>query len=308
MKQLLSYFATFFSFWVTVSAQQDIKLHTEPDTFKKGYRIMAEKNKPASYTVQVTFQNLTGYTSSEGGDNFTATLTGIGTQQIASVTQIQNAPSYSFNYSYKSYLGKNLYKPDSLFTYLLPAMPGNKILITGVRSLGEFVGKGEADFYAIGFKYRIGDTICAARGGMVFETFDQAQPRSKTQIFNSSTFNRVRIEHNDGTLATYNIMSPLKLLVQVGDKVIPGQPLAVFSAEDFDYKMLFDVKYLNLKSTDRDGNHYPSIQTRFYLDDGHSDMLIPQLSYKAIHPYEIITKELSSREIKKLGLKSKGSQ
>jgi hypothetical protein len=138
----------------------------------------------------------------------------------------------------------------------------------------------------------------------MYEAFDKAEARNKDEVYNSKTRNYIYVEHNDGTISRYSILSSIKLLVQVGDKVIPGQPLAVFDKQEHDYTMLFDVFYLNLKATSTTGTNYFTARPRFVFESSKIDLASPFTVYPdVIHPIEIVTKELSNKEIKKLGLK-----
>lgn len=285
-------------------AQQDIRVYTEADNFKKGYKLMAEKNKPGTYTCTITFNQLLGYDCSEGNNSFSTSISLMGHSQIGSLTQIQNATNFMLNYGYTYSRGKSLSKVDSLYPYLLPKTAGSSIRTSGTYFIGDLFGKNNNEFYAMGFQYALGDTICATRAGIICEANDDAETRKENELFNTKTRNNIFLEHADGTLARYNILSSIHLLVQVGDKVIPGQPLAVFNKAEKDYTMLYDVFYLNLKSKSASGNNYFTVKPRFVFESDHVDLAsVHSLYSNILHPSELITKELSNREIKKLGLK-----
>jgi hypothetical protein len=286
-------------------SQQDIRVFSEPDNFKKGYRIMAEKTKPGTYTCTVTFKQLVGYNCSEGSTEFTATITNYGAQQIALITPIENASSFSLNYSYSYTRGKNISKLDSLFPHLLPIQVGKNMQTSGVYFVGDLIGKNNANFYAMGFKYQLGDTICATRAGIVYDFFDKAEARHENELFSTKTRNSIYLEHGDGTMSKYNILSSIKVLVTLGEKVLPGQPLAVFDKPEKDYTMLLNIFYLNLKSKATNGSNYFDIRPRFVLSKDNTNLAVANTLYPLVlHPIEIITKELSNKEIKKLGLKN----
>ena len=285
-------------------AQQDIRVYTEPDSFKKGYKIMVEKNKPGTYTCTITFNQLLGYDCSEGNNSFSTSISLMGHSQIGNLTQVQNATNFMLNYGYTYSRGKNLSKVDSLYPYLLPKTAGSSIRTSGTYFIGDLFGKSNNEFYAMGFQYAMGDTICATRAGIVCEATDNAEARKENELYNTKTRNNIFLEHADGTMARYNILSAIQLLVQVGDKVIPGQPLAVFNKSEKDYTMLFDVFYLNLKNKSASGNNYFMVKPRFVFANDNIDLATVHSVYSNIvHPSELITKELSNREIKKLGLK-----
>ncbi len=285
-------------------SQQDIRVFSEPDNLKKGYRLMVEKTKPGSFTCTVIFKQLVGYNCSEGSTEFTTTVTGYGIQQIALLTPIENASSFSFSYTSTYIRGKNISKLDSLYQHLLPISAGKSIQTSGVYFIGDLIGKKNTDFYAMGFKYQLGDTICATRAGIVYDFFDKAESRHENELFSTKTRNSIYLEHGDGTMSKYNILSSLKMLVTLGDKVIPGQPLAVFDKPEKDYTMLLNLFYLNLKVKNASGSNYFDIRPRFVLSKENTNLAMANTLYTSVfHPFELITKELSNKEIKKLGLK-----
>lgn len=305
MKIRISHLLFFFVLSLLSSSQAPIRVYSTPDNFKNGIRLMVEKTKPGNYTCEVTFKQLVGYNCSEGAENFIATVSNFGTQQIALLTPIENANSFSFNYSYSYVRGKNISKLDSLFTHLLPITFGKTIQTSGVYFVGDLIGKNNANFYAMGFKYQLGDTICATRAGIVYDFFDKAEARHENELFSTKTRNSIYIEHGDGTLSKYNVLSSIKMLVALGEKVIPGQPLAVFDKQEKDYTMLFNVFYLNLKIKNANGSNYFDIRPRFLLSKDNTNLAMANTIYPLVlHPFEIITKELSNKEVKKLGLKN----
>lgn len=290
---------------LTSFSQSDLRVYSEPDNFKKNsLRLMAEKKKPGSFTCTVTFMQLIGYRCSEGGDNFTVTVSGSDLQQIATLTPIENATSYALSYNYHTYRGRSISKLDSLYPYLLPRTPGRSIKTSGTYFIGELFGKSNSEFYAMGFQYQLGDTICATRAGIVYDASENAEQSKENELFNNKSRNNIFIEHNDGTIARYQVQSPIKLLIHVGDKVIPGQPLAVFDKEDKTYLVIFNLSYLNIKSKSAAGTNYFTTRPRFILSENKIELANAFTNYpEVIHPNDIIIKELSNREIKKLGLK-----
>lgn len=294
----------YFGFSQCMFSQQEIRIFTEPDTFKKGLHIIAEKTKPGTFTCIVTFKQMVGYRCAEGTDNFTTSVSLMGNQQIGTITQMENATNFMLNYSYTFYRGKNISKVDSLYPYLLPKTAGSSIKTSGTYFIGDLLGKSNHDFYSMGFQYNLGDTICATRAGIVCEATNDAETRKENELFSTKTRNNIFLEHADGTIARYNILSSIKLLIQPGDKVIPGQPLAFFDKAEKDYTMLYDVFYLNLKSKNASETNYFTVKPRFVFSADNIDLATAHSIYTdIIHPSELITRELSNREIKKLGLK-----
>jgi len=103
----------------------------------------------------------------------------MGIQQLASLTQNPNATNFMLSYSFSYSRGKTMSKVDSLYPYLLPSTAGTSIKTSGTYFIGDLFGKSNAEFYAMGFQYAQGDTICAARAGIVCEAKDDAEEKRR---------------------------------------------------------------------------------------------------------------------------------
>ena len=301
MKKLI-FLSVTFCFVTILLSQPQIRIYHQSD-FNKGYRFLADNNSFLDRTVEFTFTELVGYKCRKGEKFRVIIPARVIEYEICNIEHIV-AEEHRFRYSHKLYNGLNVVWPDTTFTYLIPAVEGHEVSSFHVSYFGKIIGKDKPDYYAVRFKYNKGDTICATRAGIVYEIFDSAERRTKGEYYNEKTHNYINIEQPDGTLAHYSVASPIYLLVTIGDKIIPGQPLAVFSAEDFNYPLVYRVTHLNLNNPpDEEGSYHSSVHTNFYTQQNPSATLGDSVSYVAIHPMEIVTKELSKKEIKKLGLK-----
>jgi hypothetical protein len=302
MKKLIFLLAAFF-FVTTAFSQYQIKIYHKPD-YNKGYRVLADNNSFLDRTIEFTFTELVGYRSRKG-EKFRAMIPAKSVAfEICTIEHI-NANEHRFHYSHKLFNGINLASPDSTFVYLIPAIAGHEVTSFHVSYIGKIIGKDKPDYYAVRFKYHAGDTICAARAGIVYEVFDKAERRTKGEYYNEKTHNYINVEQADGTLAHYSIASPVRLLVNEGDRIIPSQPIAIFSAEDYNYPLVFRITHLNLDNPpDEEGSYHSSVHTNFYTQQNPAATLGDSTSLIAIHPAEIVTKELSKKEIKNLRLKN----
>lgn len=300
MRKLITLFACISIYYTTFS--QEVRVYTESDG-KGGVRLMAEKKRPGSVTIEVNFSELSGYRLS-GSNPLIQTVNSL-VSNIGTLSREATGFNFNYRYSYKTYTGKNMSKADTLYPYLMPVKHGNPVLTSGSYHIGEVVGKKSNNYYAIGFSFPIDDTVFATRAGTIIATTMAETERGDQELYNEKARGNINIEHEDGTVARYNFIHPVKALVEPGDFVIPGQPLAVFSGNKNTNTLLFSVSYLDLKYTDDLGSHYKTVRPMFYIDAGQTDLLLPGKNYTSIHPYEIITKELSSKQKKKLGLAPK---
>lgn len=78
-------------------------------------------------------------------------------------------------YGYTYYAGTAFRKtPVNYIHYVLPITPDKTTKVTKVESISDLLGqKSENQFYAQGFTYNLGDTICATRAGNVYNINDQ---------------------------------------------------------------------------------------------------------------------------------------
>lgn len=292
---------------VAIQAQPGpIQLSTERNS-DNSISVMGENTSHATYSVMLNFSTLIGYSSSVTQGTFIKLVPGH--SQLARLTPERNAGSTSFNYSYRYLVGEAFRKkPETIIEYLLPAMPGKRLMTFPVNSVAQRLGIDTAnDYHAVGFRYGAGDTICAARAGTVYEVIDDVKVGEKIEQTYRSNRNRISIEHRDGTLSYYSLLAPIKSLVGVGEQVYPGQPIAVFNQNADKYSMLFSVFYLMDKNAQFSDiapsgtKYYNTIATVFHTAETGGQVLSYGL-YTADFPSALVAKELTKREKKKLGL------
>lgn len=128
---------------------------------------------------------------------------------------------YSYNSHYK--LGSHIARHDDSYVYLLPYQPGREFTVTQAYD-GNYSHKG-ANKYAIDWKMPEGTTVLAARPGMVVKIRAESDIGGPSIEFDRDN-NYVLIRHDDGTLAHYCHLQKSGNLVNVGDFVSAGQPIA----------------------------------------------------------------------------------
>jgi hypothetical protein len=187
-------------------------------------------------------------------------------------------PSQSFDCDFK--VEKKIGDPDSKpmmeFPYLIP-IGKNKTVTLPSENLND-----AHDLEPV-FVLERGDTVHAMRKGLV-----TALPGTAQNIDRIAS-NSIEIRHMDGTIMVYDI-DPLKILVQLGETVYPGQPLgscksselflSLYKLQDEKPKELEILFYVNLDSV------IPFSE----ISDGE----------RVQHPPVIIRKEMNKRELKRM--------
>ncbi len=106
--------------------------------------------------------------------------------------------------------------------YILPFPVGKSYILS--QSYCNPYG-GHSNQLAYDFAMSIGDTVCAARAGIVRQ-MRWDQPDSGEDI-SASNHNYIMIEHTDGTVAFYAHLKQNSVAVETGDTIIRGQFIAL---------------------------------------------------------------------------------
>ena len=116
----------------------------------------------------------------------------------------------------------NLYEAD--YNYALPfPTPHQYEVIQGFK--GKFTHSDAPSKYAIDFDLAIGDTVCAARAGIVALVVEKYKEHGGKKLIAKA--NKVVIYHEDGTFAYYVHFDHLGALVKEGEKVQKGQAIGL---------------------------------------------------------------------------------
>ncbi len=187
---------------------------------------------------------------------------------------------FDYTYSVKYQLGNPDDEPELKFPYLFPIAKGKTIQFHVQQS-----PDGLAKFRNL-YSTQEGDTIFAIRKGIV-----TSLPNNSKQV-DRFLIATVEILHADGTVAIYKNVDP-EVFVKHGDKVFPGQPLGIVLPG-----RPIDVSVFGFQ---KDGR-IVSIEHFFALNE--TELISSRKVEEGMivdHPIEIIKKELTKRELKKLG-------
>lgn len=275
--------------------------------------IFATSEIYGEYTVKLNFSAFAGYTSTTTlFKNNALSVVERGKKLVMKLSPDKNSNTSSLQYTYTYLPGRSLRRfPDSSFSYLLPATSGNQLKVAGFGSLAKMLGQDDVE-HMLGytFYYKANDTICATRGGIVYECTDEVKEGEGSTVAFRRSRNAIAIQHKDGTAGHYSMLSPIRLLVKAGDNVVPGQPLAVFNKESERYTLLFyscfldEKKFLIERSTSLQNqpSSFSYMPLHFYTDSKEVVSLEPNKSYTVQYSKEIIAAEMSKKDKKKMGI------
>lgn len=129
-------------------------------------------------------------------------------------------------YQFKGYYGNLLTTEyDTLYNYSYPFINGYQSrIIQGYD--GNFSHSGRFSSKTLDFDMKIGDTIVAARDGIVIKTVVKHKKQGTTEKYKDYG-NYIMIYHDDNTFSQYVHLKQYGNLVNVGDKVKKDQPIAL---------------------------------------------------------------------------------
>ena len=119
--------------------------------------------------------------------------------------------------------GSLLAKHDDSVVYQLPYRSG---IVHRVVQGYNGVTHRDHDQYAVDFGMREGSTVCAARDGVVVDLREDSEVGGPEQEYRDKS-NFVSIRHADGTIGEYYHLLHDGVLVEIGQRVKAGDPIAL---------------------------------------------------------------------------------
>ena len=150
-----------------------------------------------------------------------------------------------------------------------------------------------------------GDTIYAVRKGKVYSISMPRDIKNENDSFYAKVSN-VEIYQNDCSSAMYKGIH--NVLVEKNQEVEAGEPIALAGLLTNKSKatLSFTICYfedIGRKKIDSGGVpysfYYTYINPKFYTKEGGVNFLEEDKTYTSVHPEEIITKEMTKKELKR---------
>lgn len=215
--------------------------------------------------------------------------------------------SMSFSYNTTWIRGTLNARIDSNFVYLLPVSAEKTCSVYSQNFLYTqyFGAEKPRRWKSFQFNVNEGDTVFAARKGLVVEVIDGFTP--DTAIIFSNKANAVIIEHEDGSLARYGVLKSGSIGVKPGDVVFPHTPLAIAGTynEARRTQISFMVYYLTAGDFNSGKNslvkmkHYYSCVNPVFHTTAGNVQLKGHEEYTCNFLEEHITREMTKKEKRK---------
>ena len=274
---------------VDALGQSRIRVFREVDRNNvNDFIIYADNPTGTPHHVVVIFDDLVGYTPSIRKPP--SMNVDIGRSKMFRLKRDELTSERSIRYHYFVYPGEANPKIKKV-EYAIPLKASKEVLVRRLNANGPLGQESTVDeFFGLSFKGVPGDTIYAARAGRVTKKSDSG-----------TTF--IEVRHSDGTIGRYRNFLDNSTMVNVGDEILAGSELAVFSNSG----VQFSVRYLFYEYQQGVKNNkwyaFKYLIPKFKTENG-SQELQSEFTYTAVLTDELITQEMSRKE-KKNYLKSK---
>jgi hypothetical protein len=223
-------------------AQRLIEIRYEADA-KGGYVFSCFNNAYCNYILDLGFTTFKNVKSDRPLPFHGEVKPGYNKLFTITPVDIQAATQFNFNSQYQKGCMNPVVNRD--YTYLLPITPGKDAQVYEMSpdklpdSTSRSVVKPATDkgtdsetWYVLRFKMKAGDTIYAARKGIVTELQDQngANDAGQTSI---GTENYIEIVQPDCSFARYGILKKNSALVKPGQSVKAGQAIGLVGGDAY---------------------------------------------------------------------------
>lgn len=184
-----------------------------------GFEYFAKNNTAVPYTIRLTFTEMKNLTASVGGKTFDRVVPAYSDRhKLLELHRKDPNKSTSVDFSFSFTLGNSNVKAEKDFPYLLPFKHGKRVKVgQGNNGTGTHQG-----INAIDFNLDIGDTIYAARSGIVTDVKEDSNKGGYDPKYEPFG-NYIKIYHEDGTLGSYVHLKKNGSLVKKGDQVKTGE-------------------------------------------------------------------------------------
>lgn len=235
-----------------------------------------------------------------------------GVNKLFTISPVSAKDDIKINYksSYRKGCLHTAVNPD--FTYLLPIAPGKEAQAyiigeipagtgaagAGAGAAGKSAGSGglgggtaaRDSGYAIRLKMKAGDTIYAARRGVV-TAIDAGNGENDAGISVRGDLNTIEIVHGDCSFGEYGILQKDGALVRPGQVVEAGTPLGLVGGDKYGRgsEVRLSVGYY-------DGQRKVQVPLQFWTKRNGKGMLKHGGTYISEHPRAIVMQEVSKEK------------
>ncbi|MBI4741324.1 MAG: M23 family metallopeptidase [Betaproteobacteria bacterium] len=241
---------------------QPVTVYTEREG--AGHRIVASNRGIAPVSVMASIKHAENVHSDTSWPVF-AVVPPHGELTLGRSRPAVAGAKYTFQVQSKALPGDLDAQPDSGALYRLPFLDGKTFRISQAAG-GKIVTHNEpGSAYAVDFPMPVGTPVVAARDGVVVKAEGSNSEGGQTPDMLRKA-NSIRIQHGDGTLATYGHLAANGVFVAPGQRVVAGATIGLSGNTGYSSSPHLHFAVSQLRRTP-EGLGTVSIPFRFYAGD-----------------------------------------
>lgn len=227
-------------------------------------------------------------------------------QRILTLMPVDKTKGIEYAYKYRVWDGRINPKVDTTFVYRMPVSTAGPVrVLYGVNVMDRVRGKDKADRERLGthFDMQRGDTVYAVRRGRVVG-IERSERAAASDVSFTTESSDLTVEHPDGSFAWYVCIDKEHILVEIGDEVLPGTPIALAGSYDGEEYQVSVQHYYLVKNPDygKQSDRY-AIRRHFFPPFATTEgavRLEHGKKYTAVMNDWLLLRELSKKELKRL--------
>lgn len=287
-----------FSSFVFLCLSANAQISTESERDKDGNVILYTINtSEIPYTVMFNFSSLQNLTTT-GGENIT-TVAMPGKSRATTLKPRQANTGTNYRYSI-SFVKGNIYGKSKVEpVYFVPVKEGTAVTaqrMTHIENRLQPEKKNE-DYVGVSFRFENPTEIVAPRKGII-ATVSMGKAPEKDNLDFKRDENFIEIYHEDGSITKLMVLKSGSEKVKVGDEVIPGQVISESAGENYNSGQHVRMVNMRPEKENQDKLKYEQFPVKF-AHVGKEIQIEQRMEFTVAHPEELITAEMSKRELKK---------
>lgn len=293
MKQTLLLSALPFLFLAQVQAQVTIQTERDKDSNVNFYAINTAE---IPYSVLLNFSDLQNMSTSAGGNTLAVAIPG--RSRVATLRPTLAGQGTNFRYSF-SFAKGNVYakSKQEVAAYLLPVPANTSVKAVRNNALEGALGQAnqQESYAGITLFFDEPTQITVPRKGLVASLKMDVDPVG-TNLSYVAEENFIELYHEDGTFTRLSVLKAGSEQVKLGQLVFPGDLLALSGGEN--YSQGPQLRILQLRTLLEENRFlYRPFPVAYMTDQGAREIK-DYTTLVSSHPQELITIEMSKRELK----------
>ena len=263
-----------------------------------------KKYRPGSYFLIIEFNNLINTRAS----TFRRVVNG-SSGSLLKLKPTNQDEGIGFQYTFQYYQGNLNSKIHYDYPYILPFDKGKTNFVNELYSIENTYLKKDLpkNWKSYSFEFKNPEIIRSIRKGTVVEIINKFKSKSDKVYSFYSEQNSIKIEHKDGSIASYKGFGYNQINVKIGQLVFPQTKLGQLAKFDlreiyrlylslYSFKTIEGISLNRIESSSDIETNY--ITPKFYIN-GDIKKLKNKEKFEVDYNEDVLFKEMRKREIKK---------